>query len=1143
MQLFYQKKRPRYGLFRHFPLFKLSVRRMTLIMLITCMCAGRVFAGIQKDTGDIHKTFITVSFSNLSLKEALGTIEQKTGLSIGYNSGLIDPSKKVSIDAKNITVAAVLRQLLAGYNITLAQVSATHVLIRPKETAESTAGGPQQGTGVIRGRVVEFETSAPVPGATVFLEGTSRGTVSDAAGYYRFNGVPAGKHVLVASMVGFRKERMPNTDVRAGKETVADIRLKGAVLAEVVISSSRTRTKTPVAYSSIKDLTSEIRNSRLVVSGISSEQIAKTGDRNAAEALKRVAGLTVKDEKFVIVRGMDTRYNLTYLNDNVAPSTELYTRDFSLDLVPSRIIDRVLVYKSANPEMLADMTGGAVKIYTKDARLVRHFDIEVQAGYRANSSFRNMLSYKGGKYDFMGFDDGVRRLPAIVPGYGDFTKTGISQEAYAKNFSSVLQYGKRTALPNLQVTANYFDYFRMGKRRVSWLTSFSYKHEDQVNDIFRAQGIGNPGFNTPDDRIFYDRQGIENAQLSLLQNFTLPLRDSGSIQFKNFLLNQGQKSTIISQSQQSEWTPELLETGMFKPLYKNITLSYSQRFLYAGNLGGKHYFGKAKRNQLQWNAGYTYSNQMIPDQRLIRLQQETSRLGPYPSPDFNRDVEWRARVRTFTENASSDPFYGIISRVWIRNKESVYNGMADYSRLLAPWLTLRTGTFHQWKERNVFRRVYLVQEGDVRGSGGNDQLIGPGGYGDYIDPYIVFFAEQDLGKVWSTEYLRDNTSGLKVFDRTNGGDTYEATEQQNTGYLAASLTPLKSKLDIYAGLRVEYSRQKLAGAIFHSQDHITVPVFIDNRKTHFLPSVNVTYRPVSKLSLRGAYGRTVNRPEFREIAPYRDIDYINGISITGNPYVVMADIQNLDARLEFYPDDEGDMISAGVFYKHLNHPIERIRTDARIGSGLPSISFQNAGRAEVKGLEIELRKTLNILPGKFFRNFSIMGNVTLINSQVVKDSNDAKKDPTAIAGISDTIRRQLQGQAPYIINAGLYYDNAASGTKVTLVYNVAGTRIYAAGPSYVKSAQFSGSLYRGSLFELPRHLLDFTVSQRVFRSLQIKATVQNLLNQPIRMAEDFDTDFKYTKGGLDGAGNFTGDTKALDFNPGRYYVLNFIYSF
>ncbi len=93
----------------------------------------------------------------------------------------------------------------------------------------------------------------------------------------------------------------------------------------------------------------------------------------------------------------------------------------------------------------------------------------------------------------------------------------------------------------------------------------------------------------------------------------------------------------------------------------------------------------------------------------------------------------------------------------------------------------------------------------------------------------------------------------------------------------------------------------------------------------------------------------------------------------------------------------------------------------------------------------------------------------------------------------------------------MYYDNAASGTKVTLVYNVAGTRIYAAGPSYVRSAQFSGSLYRGSLFELPRHLLDFTISQRVFRSLQVKATVQNLLNQPIRMAEDFNTDFKYTK--------------------------------
>lgn len=1088
---------------------------------------------------------ITLQGDHETMLTLIQQLEKQSKLVFSYSAEQLKDIRLPAISFRNRPLGEVLNFLEKHAPVEIIELQGS---IGIKRSGKPVPGQRMQASSSIRGRIVEFETSVPLLGATVQLQGASRGTVSDNSGYYNFADVPEGKYILFVSMIGFQQERV-QVEVRAGREAVIDVKLKGAVLNEVVVNGRRARTKAPVAYSSIADLITEIKTARVVVSGISSEQITKSGDRNAAEVLKRVSGLTVKDEKFVIVRGMDSRYNLTYLNDNIAPSTELYTRDFSLDLIPSRIIDRILVYKSASADMLGDMAGGAVKIYTKDAKMVRHFDIEVQGGYRPNTTFKDMLTYQGGKYDFLGIDDGTRKLPSVVPGYGNFTRTNVSQATYAKALSPVLQYAKQSALPNIQVTANYFDYLRIGKRPVSTLTSLSYKHDYQSNNIYRAQGLGNPDVGAPDDRVFFDQQGIENAQLSLLQNFTLRLRDSSTIQFKNFLLNQGQKATIVSLSQPADWTPESIENGFVKPSYKNITLSYSQRFLYAGNLGGRHYINRSKKGQLYWNLGYSYSHQLIPDQRLIRLQQETDRLGYYPSLDINRHLEWRARTRAFAENGTSDDVFGIISRVWIKNKESVYNGTLDYSQEIKPWLTLHAGTFQQWKERNVFRRVYLVQEGDVRGSAGADHEIGPGGYGDYMDPEILFFREQDLGKVWSTEYLRENTSGLKVFDRTNGGDTYQATEQLNTGYLAASLTPLNKKLEIYTGVRVEYSRQKLAGAIFRQPQHITEPVFVDNRKTNVLPSVNLSWRPLSKLVFRGGYGRTVNRPEFREIAPYNDIDYINSQRIVGNPTIVMAEIDNLDARVEFYPRSEGEVISVGGFYKHLDRPIERTREDVRIGGNLPTISFQNAGKATVKGLELEFRKTLDIFPGKFFRDLSIMGNLTLIKSEVIKDSTDLAKDSAAFAGLNYTFRRQLQGQAPYIVNAGLYYDNAGSGTKVSIIYNVTGTRIYAAGRAFTPSS-FGRSYFRGSLFELPRHLLDFTLSQRIFKSLQAKLTVQNLLDQPIQMAEDYDSDFEYTKGhwetvmenGVE-VKKFIGDTRAFETNPGRYYILNFTWSF
>ena len=119
------------------------------------------------------------------------------------------------------------------------------------------------------------------------------------------------------------------------------------------------------------------------------------------------------------------------------------------------------------------------------------------------------------------------------------------------------------------------------------------------------------------------------------------------------------------------------------------------------------------------------------------------------------------------------------------------------------------------------------------------------------------------------------------------------------------------------------------------------------------PSVNVTYRINDKHLLRAAYGMSTNRPEFREVSPsvYYDFDLFSDVK--GNADLKAAYIQNADLRWEWYPA-AGEGISVAVFYKHFRNPIETAILDA--GSGSYTYTFENADRANLYGVELDVKK-------------------------------------------------------------------------------------------------------------------------------------------------------------------------------------------
>jgi hypothetical protein len=319
------------------------------------------------------------------------------------------------------------------------------------------------------------------------------------------------------------------------------------------------------------------------------------------------------------------------------------------------------------------------------------------------------------------------------------------------------------------------------------------------------------------------------------------------------------------------------------------------------------------------------------------------------------------------------------------------------------------------------------------------------------------------------------------------------------GYVAFNL-PVKDKFNLYAGLRAELNNQTLEIASSNE------PVY-KNVRTDFFPSLNSTFNFNDKNLLRLAFGRSVNRPEFREIAPFVYYDFEQVANIYGNTSLKNAYVQNLDLRYEWYPSS-GETVTLGGFYKQFSNTIEAQMR--QFGSDI-SYEYVNTRSARSLGAELDVRKSLKSFEDnstfRFLKDFVLVLNASIIGSEVSTDSPTERNDV-----------RVMQGQSPYIINTGLYYQNAKSGLSLSLLYNRIGKRIV-----------FIGDLENPHIWELPRNSLDITIIKQVGKYLQLKGGVRDILNNKTNWVQYFD----FEKGG-------ESVERKLDyysFRPGTVYSL------
>jgi TonB-dependent receptor len=934
-------------------------------------------------------------------------------------------------------------------------------------------------TGTIKGTIKDAKTQEAIIGASAVIEGTTIGAATDIDGKFIIPKVPAGTHTLIISFVSYQKKTIPNLVIEAGKATVINTALdeESTALSEVTITAQRV-TNTEVA------VISEIRAAQQVAVGISSQQITKSQDRDAAQIARRVPGVSIVDNRFVIVRGLSQRYNAVMLNDVLAPSSEVDTRAFSFDMIPSNIIDRMLIFKSGAADLPGEFAGGVIKVYTKRAPEENFTSINLSGSYRANTTFKEVQKYEGSKTDFLGFDNGTRKIPNSYPNPFNNSASPEQRAALGNELPNTWGLTNKTVPLDLRLGFNMGRRFELGNITVGNLTSINYTNANQfANSTLNSYGDFNETNNiTHKSQSYIDDAYQNNVRIGVLENLSFKWNNNHSIEFKNLFNQLSFNETVVRNGQNID--------------ENNDVLSYSERFesrsIYSGQLVGKHKYNEEKTN-IDWQLGFAYTGRQEPDWKRARYQRTT---GAFQSDGKPED---------FRLALPGTPSPIDVSRFFSKLNEKVWTAAANLEQQLGRVdssakepIKLKVGFYTESKDRHFDARI-LGYEGI-----GNTSSI----------------TSQPIGQIFSSQNVTGANGAFSFQEAVRPSNSYSATNTLLAGY-ASIFIPLGSKVNATVGFRGEYNDQAIKSHLYDGS-----PVNEVKQIFSPLPSLNVAYNITDKALLRAAYFRSVNRPEFRERAPFAYYDFNMNSTVVGNYTLTTATIDNVDVRWEYYPA-AGELISLGGFYKSFQNPIESFLLTTGGASSL-NYTYVNSKSAQSYGAEFEIRKSLTELSSsKFIQNLSLVANASYIYTKV--DLGDSLQVPD-LGGAIKTINvgtfqdkiRPMVNQSPYLINVGLYYNDESTGWQVNILYNVSGKRLFAVG-----------SQENPSIYEMPRNILDLTLTKTINKKFEIRAGVQDLLNNQVRLVQDNNQDGKIT--GL--------DNDIRTFRRGAYFTLGFNYNF
>ncbi len=896
----------------------------------------------------------------------------------------------------------------------------------------------QQG---ISGKIVDGDFNQPLPFANVIIKDTDQGVVADFDGHFSVELNP-GTYSILASFIGYQTKEVLGIEVSEGNYAVLDIVLSSAAsgLEEVIISVEAS-TNSEASVLEIQ------KKSASLMDGLSAQAFKKVGASTIASAVKRVPGVSVQGGKYVYVRGLGDRYSKSILNGVDIPGLDPDKNTVQMDLFPTNMLSNIQITKSARADLPADFTGGVIDIITKDIPISKEISVSASLEYNPQMHFNNQfLSYQGSAIDWLGFDDGKRanpleeqiaedsnpRLgveldPTISNGPGSINRISTLAQRFDSQMgpitkSSAIDYGFSLGLANR---------YSVGQEsELGVLFSVAYKKtqsyfEDARNNIYNL----NPDksdFEFEENRIQFGSIGendvIANGLLGL--SFKTGL---SRFKFNVFHIQNGQ-STAGDFRQETRFS-DFID-------FNKYSLEYFERSISNVQLSGLHNFNNGKF-KMEWTGSATLAKIHDKDIRNTAFQDEN---GEFSIPN------------------NAEP-----KRIWRYLDEVNLVGKLDLTQrysLFSRDALLKFGGYASQKERDFYIDEFSIST-------------------NYTSSRDWARINGDPNRILSLDNIvsLDNPRGTFLNANTTirqDVNKFRSTQQNVAGYISNEFQ-LSEKIKSIIGLRVEnYS-------VFYTGENSQRDLVFENQElineTDLFPSINVIYSLTQNSNLRLAYSKTTARPSFKEASIAAIFDPISNLTFIGNIDINPTYIDNYDIRFENY-GQSAQLFAFSLFYKSLVNPIEIGFVRAATSNYTP----RNLGDARVYGVELELRKRLSewISSLESF-SFNFNGSYIISDEPFSEDERDLRTNALREGETLDD-SRELQGQSPYLINAGLAYDQTEIGLQVGLYFNVQG-----------KTLEVVGDGFYPDVYTMPFNDLSLNVIKNFKNNTSLTLKVENIL--------------------------------------------------
>ncbi|MGA0545618.1 TonB-dependent receptor domain-containing protein [Brevundimonas sp. VNH65] len=784
------------------------------------------------------------------------------------------------------------------------------------------------------------------------------------------------------------------------------------------------------------------RESSEVAAFLTSEDLERTGDSNAAAALTRVTGLSIVEGRFVYVRGLGERYSSALLNGSPLPSPEPLQRVVPLDLFPSGILESVTVQKTYSPNFPGEFGGGVVDLRTIDAPTDPFFDMSVSIGVDSETTAKDGLIYFGSRTDFTGFDDGTRDIPSALNlafqsgkqvNAANFTANELQTIGHSL-VNSPLRLLQQDQIPvDVGFGLSGGTSVETGLGTLGMFATAGYDNSWQTRQGQQQEGQFSGDVLVPvTDYAFRSTQN--DVQLNLLAGLSLT-GEFHTLKWTNFYVRNTTKAA------RSKAGPDFDAGGS---ILRTDYTEYFVRDLFSTQLAGEHEFMDGSLT-LDWRAAYARTSRDAPYETKFEYGQ-------------NADGDWIHNIQGNLISFSS-------------LEDEVLSGGADLNYRL-PLSSRRDAVFSLGFA--AFDNTRSAERRDL-------QFEAVNGLTDSQRLSRVDFLTSDFNINPWTLQIREIAGG-------NGDNAYDADLKVNAvyGMVDAEIIPL---VRTTFGVRFEDGQQSVTPRNLFGNTTLFPSTEIDEQ--YVLPSLTATWNFAENQQLRVGASQTIGRPQFRELAPQAYTDPESNRTFIGNPYLVDTEILNLDTRYEWFFARQ-QYVTAGLFYKKLDKPVEATIVD--VGNQRQQ-SFLNAPEATVYGAEFEVKKFFEFPDnGSSFvanKRWLVQGNYTYAKSEVNVGADDTVltlggggQPEQAAFFIADGSR--LQGQSEHVANLQLGWEDDTARSQATLIVNFVSERITARGagaagarePDYVQEpGVFLDFVYRKD-FDIGDRELGFALELR-----------------------------------------------------------------